>query len=280
LKSSPPDPDRGEQGVPAAVIRELARVAPRADPLGRRIHWFESAASTNDVAARLAEHGAEEGTAVIAEMQTAGRGRYGRVWFSPRGAGLYASVILRPAADAAHEQNPSALLTMASGVAIAQAVRSVTGLPAEIKWPNDVLIGGRKLAGILAEAAVQAGSVQFIVLGFGVNMQPSAYPVELARRVTSIEAETIRRADHALMLAEIFACLGERYRDLRAGKFDAILSAWRQLAPSLPGTSVEWDAPDGVVRGRAEDIDRTGALVVRVNGNIERVVAGEVRWLS
>ena len=271
---------QGEQDIPAAFADELARVAQRAAPIGHRVHWFASTASTNDVAARLAERGAGEGTTVVAEMQTAGRGRHGREWFSPRGAGLYASVILRPTADAANEENPCALLTLASGVAIAQAVRSVTGLPAEIKWPNDVLIGGRKLAGILAETAVQAGNVHFIVLGFGVNMQPSAYPRELARRVTSIEAETMRHADHAVMLAEILASIAERYRDLRAGRFDAILSAWRQLAPSLPGTPVEWDIRDGVVRGRAEDIDRTGALMVRVGGRIERVVAGEVRWLS
>jgi BirA family transcriptional regulator, biotin operon repressor / biotin---[acetyl-CoA-carboxylase] ligase len=280
LKSNVPDTSHGEQSVPADVARELARVATRAAPIGHRVFWYESTASTNDVAARLAEHGAEEGTTVVAEMQTAGRGRHGRTWFSPRGAGLYASVILRPLAERAIEENPCTLLTLTSGVAIAQAVRSVTGLPAEIKWPNDVLIGGRKLAGILAEAAVQAGSVQFLVLGFGVNMQPSAYPVDLACRVTSIEGETMRAADQAVMLAEILACIGERYRDLRAGKFDAILSAWRQLAPSLPGSAVEWDARDGVVRGRAEGIDRDGALLVRVGTKMERVVAGELRWLS
>ena len=267
------------QDVPADVARAIARVVQRAGCIGRRVHWLESTASTNDVAARLAESGAEEGTTVVAEMQTAGRGRHGRVWFSPPGAGLYVSVIVRPGTALDNDDNPAALLTLASGVAIAEAVRAVTGLPAEIKWPNDVLIGGRKLAGILAEAAVQAGALQFIVVGFGVNLQPAAYPPELASRVTSIEAETMRPADRALMLAEILAAIGERYADLRAGRFDAILSAWRRLASSLPGAQVEWDSPAGVVRGRAEDIDRHGALLVRVGAKIERVVAGEVRWL-
>ncbi len=264
--------------MPADVAREIARVAARAGSMGRQVHWFESTASTNDVAARLAESGAEEGTIVVAEGQTAGRGRHGRVWFSPPGAGLYVSVIVRPASDESNDENPTALLTLASGVAIAEAVRAVTGLPAEIKWPNDVLIGSRKLAGILAEAAVQAGRLQFVVVGFGVNLQPAAYPPELAPRVTSIEAETSRPADRAVLVAEILAAMGERYADLRAGRFDVILSAWRRLAPSLPGAHVEWDSPAGVVRGRAEDIDRHGALLVRVGERIERLIAGEVRW--
>jgi BirA family biotin operon repressor/biotin-[acetyl-CoA-carboxylase] ligase len=257
----------------------MARVAARADFMGRRVHWLESTASTNDVAARLAESGADEGTTVVAEAQTAGRGRHGRVWFSPAGAGLYVSVIVRPAAGMAGGANPASLLTLASGVAIAEAVRTVTGLPAEIKWPNDVVIRRRKLAGILAEAAVQAGVLQFVVVGFGVNLQSAAYPPDLASRATSIEAETSRPADRALVLAEILAAMGERYADLRVGRFDAILSAWRGLAPSLPGANVEWDSPAGVIRGRAHDIDQDGALLVRVDGRIERIVAGELRWV-
>jgi BirA family biotin operon repressor/biotin-[acetyl-CoA-carboxylase] ligase len=279
LSDKPGDNPRGAQPVPVDVAHAMARVADRAGSMGRRMHWFESTTSTNDVAARFADSGAEEGTTVVAEMQTAGRGRHGRGWFSPPGAGLYVSVIVRPGTVLDNDENPVALLTLASGVAIAEAVRAATGLPAEIKWPNDVLIGGRKLAGILAEAAVQAGVLQFIIIGFGVNLRTAAYPPDLASRVTSIEVETTTPAERALMLAEILAALGERYADLRAGRFDAILGAWRQLAPSLQGALVEWDSPAGVVRGFAQDIDRHGALLVRVGGRIERVVAGEVRWL-
>ena len=282
MKSNPPDSPGipGEQtDVPADIVREIARVAARAGPMGRRVHWVESTASTNDLAARLAESGAEEGTTVVADTQTAGRGRHGRVWFSPPGAGLYVSIIVRPGTGICSDEHPGALLTLASGVAIAEAVCGVTGLPARIKWPNDVLIGDRKLAGILAESAVQAGVLQFIVVGFGVNLQRAAYPASLASRVTSIEAETSQPPDRALILAEILAAFGERYDDLRAGRFDAILAAWRQLATSLPNAYVEWDSPAGVVRGRALDIDRDGALLVRVGEKVERVVAGEVRWL-
>lgn len=278
---NPPDDPRDPIGVPADIRRELRRVAQRLGPIGHPIHWLGTTGSTNDVASHFADAGATEGTTVVADAQTAGRGRHGRAWFSPAGAGLYASVILRPSNGtwAAGRENPIALLTLAAGVAIADAVRVATGLPAEIKWPNDVMIGRRKLAGILAESAGHASGAPFIVLGFGVNLQKAAYPAELATRATSIEAETNRPADRAHIFAEILARVAERYAALRAEKFDAILCDWRRLAPSLRSALIEWDSPAGVVRGRAEDIDGGGALLVRVGDRIERLIAGEIRWV-
>ena len=269
---------RSSHDTPPDVCHELERVRERLGAIGRRIHWFETTGSTNDVAATLAQLGADEGTTVVAESQTSGRGRHGRVWFSPPGAGLYVSVILRPS-QAMTGDDHAALLTLAAGVAIADGVRAATGLPAEIKWPNDVVVGGRKLAGILAESATQGGVLQFVVLGFGVNLRAAAYPADLAARVTSIEAETSRPPDRALVLGEILAALSERYADLCAERFDAILSAWRRLAKSLLSARVEWDSPTGVVRGRAEGVDDRGRLLVRIGQNVERIVAGEVRWI-
>jgi len=249
------------------------------------MHWLDATTSTNDVAAHLAERGAAEGTVVVAESQTAGRGRLGRAWFSPPGAGLYVSIVLRPAGDLSAHRNPAVLLTLASGVAIAEGVRAATGLPAEIKWPNDVMIGKRKLAGVLAEATSQSGALQHVIVGFGINLQPAAYPPDVARRATSIEAEMGGRgADRAQLLVEILAAFAARYADLQAGMFDAILSAWRARAPLLRGALVEWETPHGLQRGRAEDIDATGALLVRPlgppggDGRFERLIAGEVRW--
>jgi BirA family biotin operon repressor/biotin-[acetyl-CoA-carboxylase] ligase len=267
--------------VPSDVRAELGRAAARLGSFARRLHWLASTGSTNDVAGRLAEVGAEEGTVVVAETQSSGRGRMGRSWFSPAGAGLYVSIVLRPCRhDAlANTGNPAALLTIASGVAIAEGVQVSTGLPAEIKWPNDVMIGKRKLAGILAEATAQAGALQHVILGFGVNMHPAAYPPELVDHVTSIAAETSRPVDRALVLAEILVALAERYEQLQRGKFDAILSAWRRRAPHLWSAWIEWESADGIVRGRAEDIDDQGALLVRVGGRMERVIAGQVRWV-
>jgi BirA family biotin operon repressor/biotin-[acetyl-CoA-carboxylase] ligase len=279
LKSNPPDTSPRQNETPPDVRGAIDRVRDRLGPIARQLHWFDTTSSTNDVAARLAQRGADEGTAVIAESQTAGRGRHGRAWFSPPGAGLYVSVVLRPPPSIGRNENPARLLTLASGVAVAEAVRAVTGLPAEIKWPNDVTVGRRKLAGILAESAAQAGELQFIVLGIGVNLRTAEYPPELAARVTSIEAETSRPAERGIVLAEILSGLNERYSDLRGRRFDAILSAWRRLAVSLPSAPIEWDSPHGVLRGRAEGIDDGGALLVSVDGKVERVVAGEVRWL-
>jgi BirA family biotin operon repressor/biotin-[acetyl-CoA-carboxylase] ligase len=278
LKSNPPDNLRDNLDVPADIRAEVARAAGALGMFGRRIHWLDTTTSTNDVAAHLAELGAAEGTTVAADTQTAGRGRLGRTWFSPPGAGLYVSIVLRPSGDLSTPSHPSAVLTLASGVAIAEAVRTATGLPAEIKWPNDVMIGRRKLAGILAEAAAHGDRLEHVIVGFGVNLQNASFPLELADRATSIEAETGRLADRAHIFSRILIAFSARYGDLQAGRFDAILSAWRALSPSLPGSWVEWDTAAGVMNGRAEDIDEHGALMVRAGGRLERLVAGEVRW--
>ena len=275
--------------MPDGVRRELSRVASRfsgfsgfsglsgssgSRAVASRVYWLETAGSTNDIAARLADAGAEDGTVVVAEAQTAGRGRLGRVWHSPAGAGLYVSIVLRPSPTFA-----PALLTLGAGVALADGGRASTGVRTEIKWPNDLMVSGRKLAGILTEAAAQGGALQFIVLGFGLNLRPAAYPPNLAQRVTSIEAETSRPADRAVILAEILAAIAERYADLQQGRFDAILGAWRERAGSLRGSAVEWDSGGVAMRGSAEDIDNTGALLVRSGGTVHRLVAGEVRWV-
>jgi BirA family biotin operon repressor/biotin-[acetyl-CoA-carboxylase] ligase len=273
LTLSLPENLLASRDVPDDVRSGLSRVRSRLNAVARRIYWLETAGSTNDVAARLAGAGAEEGTVVVAETQTAGRGRMGRVWHSPPGAGLYVSIVLTPPHTPA-----AALLTLGAGVALADGVQAATGLGAEIKWPNDLIVAGRKLAGILAESAAQGGALQFIVLGFGLNLRPAAYPPELAQRVTSIEAETNRPADRAVILAEILAAIAERYADLGQGRFDVILGAWRERARSLRGSAVEWDSGGAVMRGRAEDIDDTGALLVRAGGSVHRLVAGEVRW--
>ena len=271
MKSNLPDELRRSVDVPVDVAAELARVAPRLDRIAERIHWLETTGSTNDIAARLADLGAEEGTVVVAEAQTAGRGRHGRTWFSPPGSGLYVSIVLRP-------PTASPLITLASGVAIAEGIRVATALPVELKWPNDIIFERRKLGGILTESTAQPGAPPQVVVGFGVNIQATAYPSELAVRVTSIEAETGRAVDRALVLAEILAAFSTRYSDLQAAKFDAILSAWRGLSPTFMAAPVEWDSAAGLVRGRVLDIDREGALLVQVADRVERIVAGEVRW--
>jgi BirA family biotin operon repressor/biotin-[acetyl-CoA-carboxylase] ligase len=284
LKSDLSERLRDAGKLPLDVQLALERVNLRLGSLGRRIHWLATTGSTNEDAARLAESGAGEGTTIVAEAQTAGRGRYGRSWFSPPGAGLYMSVILKPAAapgpvSDVRGSDGVSLLTLATGVAVAEAIHASTGLPAEIKWPNDILVGRRKLAGILTEAASEAGMLRFIIVGLGINLRIAAYPIELASQVTSIEAETSRPVDRGLIFAETLAAVSERYADLLGGRFDVILSAWRRLARPLGSCVVEWDTPGGTVRGRAEDIDEHGALLVRVGGKVHRIMGGEVRWV-
>jgi BirA family biotin operon repressor/biotin-[acetyl-CoA-carboxylase] ligase len=262
----------------AAPPPELAdAIAGARDRLGRfaeRILYFPTTGSTNDVAASLAEPDAF-GTVVIADAQTAGRGRRGRTWFSPAGSGLYVSVIVTPGRGSPDPERATTLLTLATGVALAEGVERATGLAPAIKWPNDLLVGRRKLAGILAEGFGEA-----VVLGYGINVGPMAYPPELRDRATSLETELGRAIDRSLVAVETLAALAARYADLVAGCFDAILDAWRRRAPSHRGARVVWDTPAGPQSGVTEGIDERGGLLIRVSADrVERIVAGEVRWI-
>jgi BirA family biotin operon repressor/biotin-[acetyl-CoA-carboxylase] ligase len=236
--------------------------------------YFATIGSTNDVAASLASDPESFGTVVIADAQTAGRGRRGRTWFSPAGSGLYVSVILSPSRAASDPDRATRLLTLAAGVALAEGVERATGLAPAIKWPNDLLVGRRKLAGILAEAFGEA-----VVLGYGINVGPMAYPSELRDRATSLETELGRPIERATVAAETLAALAARYDDLVSGRFDAILDPWRRRTPTSRGAHVAWDTPAGPQSGITEGIDESGALLVRVADRVERIVAGEVRWI-
>ena len=266
--------------LPPELDDALAARRDRLGPLANRILYFETIGSTNDVAAGLAQDGGHEGTIVIADAQTAGRGRRGRTWFSPPASGLYVSVVLAPARARVSPERATALLTLSAGVALSEAVERVTGLAPAIKWPNDLLVDRRKLAGILAEGVASTASVglQAVVLGYGINVMAAAYPPELAPIVTSLETELGRGIDRAAVCAESLACLAARYDDLIEGRYDAILDAWRARAFGSRGARVEWDTPSGVRHGITEGIDEMGALLVRSAGSVERIVAGEVRW--
>jgi BirA family biotin operon repressor/biotin-[acetyl-CoA-carboxylase] ligase len=277
---SPPDP------LPAEFEDAFATVRSRLGRFGSTVLFYSTIGSTNDVAAALADHDAAEGTVVIADAQTAGRGRRGRSWFSPPGSGLYVSIVLTPGRATVAPQRATALLTLTAGVALAEAVAAVTRLPPEIKWPNDLLIGRRKLAGILAEAtATPRGSGATVeperlrvVLGFGINVRQAAYPPELTARVTSLETELGRVVDRAALCAAALASLSQRYADLMAGRFDAILDEWRRRAPGSRGARVRWETASGSATGITAGIDESGALLVQTGDTLERLVAGEVLW--
>ena len=256
----------------------LAASAARRGVFGSPVVFAAETRSTNDLASALAEHDAPEGAMALALAQTAGRGRHGREWFSPPGAGLYVSIVCR---------NPAILptLTLAAGVAVAEGIARSTGLPVAIKWPNDIVVHDdyapgkrRKLAGILAEGAIGPAGVQYVVLGFGINVRQANYPAALAARVTSIEHELGRPVDAASLLAEILVALNEQVGMMRAGRHADVLARWRELSPSASGSRVDWTAGDTAHRGITQGIDDDGALLVRTSRGTERIIAGELVW--
>lgn len=258
------------EALPPEFAESLARAADRLGPFAQPMLWYASVPSTNDVAASLAERGAREGCVVAANAQSAGRGRHGRSWASPPGAGLYVSTVLRPSRDTVRA------LTIAAGVAVAEGIHAATGLDVTLKWPNDVYAADRKLAGVLAEAA---DAMQYVILGFGINVMPASYPPEVAARATSLEEELGRAVDRGLLLAECLAALAERYDDLRGGRADGVIDGWRRRAAPTLGRRVRWESSGTVAEGVAEDIDATGALVVRTGAGLVTVTAGQVTWL-
>ncbi len=283
--------------LPRELEEALDAVRARLGVLGTSLLYYPTIGSTNDVAAALAGGPGEgvdrlEGAVVIADAQTAGRGRRGSTWFSPPGSGLYISVILMPGRARPSPERATSLLTLAAGVAIAEGIERVTGLGPQIKWPNDLLVGRRKLAGILAEglAVDRSAGIGHVVLGYGINVGLMSVPADLLGRTTSLETELGRAVDRAAVAAESLAALATRYDDLLTGRFDAILDAWRRRSPSSLGTRVTW-APGRIVgaagtaavtgdtrSGLTAGIDEDGALLVRTSLGTERVVAGELTW--
>ena len=270
--------------LPIDFATALKRAVSRLTPFVGRELYVSEVSSTNDVGAQLAASGAPEGTTVIAGAQTAGRGRQGRSWCSPPDAGLYVSVVFRSC-----HASYLTFLTLMGGVAVAEGIRTSTGLPVLVKWPNDVVVEEsaapranqrrRKVAGILAEASGVGTAVEYVILGFGINLRPVAFPPDLARTATSIEAELGRPVDRAAVLVESLAAMARWYADLLAGQIDTILARWRALSPSSRGARVELDSPHTRRQGVTEGIDEQGALLVRVGSRVERLTSGEIRWL-
>jgi BirA family biotin operon repressor/biotin-[acetyl-CoA-carboxylase] ligase len=253
--------------IPAELATPLARWRERRPDVRLDVRWHGSLPSTMDAAARLAVERAAHGVVIVAEEQTAGRGRRGTSWTSPAGAGLYCSFISRPS------QLSLPLVTLASGVAVREGVAAATGMNADLKWPNDLIVGRRKLAGILAEGLAIGTADQAVIIGVGVNVQPAAYPPDVKARATSIEGELGKPIDRGELLAAVLMALWDRLAALDHSPGD-ILQAWRAASPSAMGTRVEWDGRHGVTSG----IDDAGALLVKTPAGVERIIAGELNW--
>lgn len=251
----------------------LARLT-RTKVIGRDIRVFQETTSTNDVIEKLAHDGVKEGVVVFAESQTRGRGRLGRKWLSPPGKGLWFSVLLRP------DFRPQATtqLTVAAATALARAVQAHTGLAPEIKWPNDLLIAGRKTAGILTELSAELDHVKHVILGLGVDVNLTAreFPPDLRKVATSLRIETGQPVDRAELAAAILRELDRDYARVCRGQFEAVADEWESRCTTV-GRDVVIQVGERRIAGRAESLDADGALLLRTqHGHLERVTGGVV----
>lgn len=241
--------------------------------MGQTIYFYEETDTTNNRARELALEGASEGTLVVAEKQTAGRGRRGKVWESPLGTGIWMSLVLRPQIMPAE----ASVLTLLCGLATAEAIEAETGLSAGIKWPNDILINGKKAVGILTEMDCEMSEVHFVIPGIGINVNTASFPPEIAEIATSLYLECGKTVSRRRLVHRVLERLEEHYETfLRTGSFDAMLEDYRKHCITL-GKEVH-------VLGRepffaeALDITPEGELLVRRadNGKEEVVFSGEV----
>ncbi|MBC7083886.1 MAG: biotin--[acetyl-CoA-carboxylase] ligase [Firmicutes bacterium] len=242
--------------------------------LGGKVLRFAEVDSTNAVARRMAEAGAPEGTCVVAETQTGGRGRMGRTWHSPPG-GLWFSVVLRPAVL----PRDIGKLSLVTGVAVTEGIREATPLPAMMKWPNDVVVQGKKVCGILVEGRWRGETVDYIVDGIGINVAVDI--ANLPPEVQAVAGTLIpprnpgAAALRERLLALVLGKLGLLYRRFLSGGFLDILEKARLYSDTL-GREVEAACPWGLVRGTAVSIDADGALVIRTSSGDVRMVSGDV----
>jgi BirA family biotin operon repressor/biotin-[acetyl-CoA-carboxylase] ligase len=238
----------------------------------REIVHCEEIDSTNRLAADLARQGAAHGCLVVAERQTAGRGRLGRSWESPARLNFYGSVILRPSLP----PSLAPQITLAAAIAVAEAVEGAIGTAPAVKWPNDVLLDGRKVAGILTELDAEADRIRFAILGIGVNLNATAgdFPAELRRTATSLRLFTGRAVDRARFAANLLECVDRRFEELVAAGFARLRPAYERFH-CLSGRPVEVSGQT-TVRGIARGVDDSGALLVDTDTGLEAIVAGEV----
>jgi len=244
--------------------------------LGCSVLRFDRVSSTNDIAKELAASGASEGLCVIAAEQTAGRGRQGRSWSSPAGEGLYMSVVLRPTI----KPSDAGIITLASGVAVAETLRLDYHIEADIKWPNDIMVGSRKISGILIESAVEEGRLDYIVLGIGVNTGQRSFPDEVASTATSLWIET-RQTISPEEFADVLLRRLEQWYFAAQSDTLPVLNRWEELSPSARSCPVRVEAPDGQIEGITRGLTRSGALLVELaSGELREIVAGDVRVRS
>lgn len=242
--------------------------------LGRTIHFYDKVESTNLLAVELAQRNAPEGVVVLADQQLSGRGRGSRSWHSPAGVGIYCSVVLRPQVEPEKGQ----LITLMAGVSIVKAIVLQTELFPRVKWPNDVLINDKKVAGILLEAKVSGARIGYAVIGFGINVNNGLadLPEDIRVNASSLRMELKKSVDRGGLVIEIFSELEKLYHSFQRGDFPVILEQWRHYSSTL-GQRVRIWQKDKSTEGIACDLTEDGGLVVKLEEGEQIVVhAGDV----
>lgn len=245
--------------------------------MGRILTFHREVSSTQDVARRLADNGAEEGTAVIAETQASGHGRLGRPWASPPG-GLYLSVILRPSISP-----PEALkLPLICGVAVVHAIQDLVPLSVRVKWPNDVLINGKKVCGILTEMNAETDRLNYVIIGIGINVNTpaDAFPPDIRHIATSLLIECATTVSRVRLVQRIFGRLELLYDTFRQSGFESIRQEWKRHSTVI-GSVCDASSPGHRITGIAVDLDRDGALILQTSdGRHERIIAGDITLMD
>lgn len=269
-------PSRGYRLLqsPDVMLAEELRHGLSVQVVGREIQTLAETDSTNARASALGDAGAPEGMVVIADRQTAGKGRLGRSWVSPEGVNLYLSVLLRPQIlpmDASQ-------LTFLSAVAVCRSIAAVSGLQPTVKWPNDVLLSGRKAAGLLNEMSSETDRVNYVILGIGVNlnMQAEQFPSQLRYPATSLAIETGRRISRVEFTRTLLAQIDALYELYKSHGPCPVLAEWEEYC-DLTGKPIEVDCQSRLIRGVMSGLDTDGALLVKTADGLERVLAGDVR---
>ena len=242
---------------------------------GRRVHYFETVESTNTLALTMGREGERTGSVLVAETQSGGRGRLGKSWSSPPGTGLYCSVLLRPAVSLQHLSR----ITLAAGLAVSRAIDEVCEVESAIKWPNDIVIQGRKVAGILTECDISDGKDPLVALGIGINLttQRWQFPQEVQFRASSLLLMSGKVVAKGRMLQALLPRIDQMVNRLERADFAGILDEWRAKDATL-GQWLTWLAISGqTVHGVSLGPDQEGQLVVRDSaGECHHVISGDI----
>lgn len=240
--------------------------------IGRNVYHFETIGSTNLFAKKLVKEGAEEGVVVVADVQSGGRGRKNRTWSSPEG-GLWFSIVLYPKISSQSVM----LITMASSISVAQGIEEITGINSVIKWPNDLLINEKKVCGILTEIDAEMDSINYTVVGIGINVN-NELEKELQKTATTLKLEIGTQVPKVELLKSILKSFDEKYSRLISGDCDFIRDSWLSYS-NIIGKKIQVQDEETVATGKVTDIDDSGCLILNTeNGNV-RIVSGDVIYL-